>query len=94
MKLYNEKGEIEFFDLEEVRRMLQNHNEFEIRKQAFIKDPSAYAFSFLNDIDSMRRIPLEFRKILPNYFKIGDKDLDTLEENAKKYVPKELLVRR
>ena len=84
MRLYDKDGRVQFFSLDEVGRILTDYEEFSIRRGAFKRNPKIHADILLGEIPKIKRIPLELRSSLPNYFNIRDGELAKLEEECKK----------
>lgn len=85
MVLYGEDGRAQFFSLDEVTKIWTDYEEFSVRREAFKENPNIQAHILLEEIQKIKRIPLELRLSLPNYFNIKDRELTKLEEECRKY---------
>ena len=88
MPLYNHRGELEFFSVEEVKRFLLNYDNFIISGDAFRGNPERYATHYLDSIVKMRDTPIEFREKFLSGLSLRNSDLNPEVEKCKQHLAK------
>jgi len=99
MPLFDNNGKEQYYNSEEVLKLMRQYHDFYTKEEDFIKNQDApHAKVFLIEINKMKEVPTNIRHCLLHSMGLGlpDIELKDLESECRKYIssPKKIQARK